>query len=181
MIIGICGFKGSGKSEVAKYLQEEYGFVRHNFKDALLSEVKKNFPDLLEEIYKVYNYTQSEDLFTIKPPLIRALLQNYGTELRRGENPNHWVDQWQKTLPKGNVVTDDVRFLNEAKQIQSGQANVLIRVVMVNAPQQTDTHQSEIEQLKFKANFVIEAEKGDIKTIQRGVDSIIKVIKENND
>lgn len=50
MIIALKGFKQVGKSTAASYLEEKYGFFRVNFKDALVAEIKQNFPDLLREI-----------------------------------------------------------------------------------------------------------------------------------
>ena len=148
MIVGLVGFKRSGKSTVAKYLESKYGFYRHNFKDALIEEIKQNFPDLLEEIIEdeIYHADMNETgeknnididwLFANKPPLIRALMQNYGTEVRRNEDINYWVNKWeialrdmsQKGILPEDIVTDDVRFLNEAKVVNIWDG-IIIRVI----------------------------------------------------
>ena len=49
------------------------------------------------------------------------LLQWWGTELRRGQNPNYWVDQWKAAInPKADIVlTTDMRFTNEAAAVKS--------------------------------------------------------------
>ena len=102
MIIGFTGYKQSGKSTAAKYLEEKYNFTRINFKDALVQEIKDNFPDLLEEIcliYEEFSFPKEgdgvdfgiENMFQTKPPLMRALLQNYGTEVRRKDDQHYWV------------------------------------------------------------------------------------------
>jgi len=94
MKIGICGYKGSGKSVVAQYLADEYKFKRVNFKDALVSEVKERFPDLIQTMIEVMDrvaydgveHWTYERLIKDKPPLMRTLLQNYGTEVRRKDD-----------------------------------------------------------------------------------------------
>ena len=120
-LIGLVGFKQSGKSTAAKYLEEKYGFVRHNMKDALIAEIKQNFPDLLEGIAKAHPDITGgmfldeaiQTLFEIKPPLMRALMVNYGTEVRRRQDKNYWVKAWLATpVFQNNIVTDDVRFIN---------------------------------------------------------------------
>ena len=174
MIIGFVGLKQVGKTTACEYL-EGYGFVRHSFKKALVDEIKKNFPDLLqvmlgidhgqEGTYTAFDLDTPDyvltvdDLFDRKPPLMRALLQNYGTEVRRGDNKNYWVKQWKDTLPQGDVCVDDVRFLNEAQMVQANGGKIirLTRPDIVPG----DNHQSETEQLQIKHDFEIECEQGD--------------------
>jgi len=43
-LIAFVGFKQSGKTTASQYLQEKHGYIRHNFKDALVREIKQNFP-----------------------------------------------------------------------------------------------------------------------------------------
>ena len=47
-IIALTGLKQSGKSTAANYLVEKYGFIKHNFKDALINEIKTYFPDFIK-------------------------------------------------------------------------------------------------------------------------------------
>ena len=83
-LIGLIGFKQSGKTTAAEYLESK-GFERVNFKDCLIDELKQNFPDLLNEIkanMELRGLPMSIDkLFLTKPPLVRTLMQNYGTEV----------------------------------------------------------------------------------------------------
>ncbi len=197
MIIGLIGFKQVGKSTAAKYLEEKYGFVRHNMKDALIAEIKQNFPDLLEEIQRQYidwEFEGMEDgeiltvgsLFKYKPPLMRALLQNYGTEVRRGDNDNYWTGQWWDTVmhypkgevrqglqPKYSVVTDDVRFLNEAKVVKDADG-ILIRLTRPDITT-GGSHASETEQLEIEADYTIEAVPGDHEHLKRKLDEIMTI------
>jgi hypothetical protein len=189
MIIGLCGYKGSGKSVVADYLNKEHGFNRVNFKDALVDEMKEKFPNLIKEIaYSVSMLQQYEigigeslnieDMFQMKPPLMRALMQEYGTEVRRADNENYWVDKW-KEKAVGNIVADDVRFNNERDAVLLA-GGILIRV---ERPDITTggSHQSETEQEGFEVDFTIYAEPGDHESVYRQVDKIIETIKSNID
>jgi adenylate kinase family enzyme len=165
MIIGFTGYKQSGKSTASAYIQEKTGAVRVNFKDALIAEVAQNFPTLLTEIAKV---TDSKDLFTEKPPLMRALLQEYGTEVRRCDNPNYWVDKWLATAGEyPNVVVDDVRFLNEAKAVKD-MGGTIVRIVR-NDIVSTDSHSSETEMEQILVDHTIVVNKGDFEGLYRAL------------
>lgn len=176
MIIGLIGFKQVGKSTAAKFLEEKYGFVRHNMKDALVAEIKQNFPDLLEELAFIYDMTVDE-LFEMKPLAMRALLQNYGTEVRRGDDDNYWVLKWMAWLNTGKhennmFVTDDVRFINEGKAVKN-MGGILIRLTRPDITT-GGTHPSETEQLEIEADYTIECQPGDHEHLYRELDAIIQ-------
>jgi len=170
-IIGLVGFKQVGKSTAAKYLEDKYGFTRHNFKDAMVQEIKDNFPDLLKELEYYYNLTIDE-LFIQKPPLMRALMQNYGTDVRRKDNRNYWTQQWVKNLDIGKTVVDDVRFLNEAEAVKLG-GGIIIRLTRSDI-ETGGTHASETEQLEIVADHTIECNPGDHEALYRALDEIVK-------
>jgi len=178
MIIGIVGFKQVGKSTAAKYLEDKYGFARHNFKDALVQELKDNFPDLLKEIAYTRDWDNGmesaiEDLFIKKPPLMRALMINYGTEVRRKDNPHYWTGQWSQALcPELDTVTDDVRFLNEAEAIKI-EGGIIIRLTRPDLLTGGD-HVSETEQLEIVADHTIECDPGDLVNLYRQLDDMVR-------
>ncbi len=198
MIIGLIGFKQVGKSTAAKHLEEKHVFVRHNMKDALVAEIKQNFPDLLDCIseltYGEWDIRRidknHQDLFQDKPPLMRALLQNYGTEVRRGDRDSYWTDQWVSVLetekvtsgngtveigrviPKDTkVVTDDVRFKNEARVVKDN-GGILIRLTRPDITT-GGSHASETEQLEIEADYTIECQPGDHEHLYRELDRIV--------
>ena len=180
MIIGLCGYKGTGKTTVADHLVKEYGFKRVNFKDGLIAELCKNMPLVIQELMTLHNMTV-QDLFNIKPPIMRALMQNYGTEVRRGDNPDYWVERWKELVSEtvGNIVTDDVRFFNELAAV--GDKNgVLIRVTRDDITTGGE-HLSEKEQEKFIEDFIIVGQPGSHNQVYKQVDDIITTIKNNND
>lgn len=183
MIIGLVGFKQVGKSTAAKHL-EGRGFVRINMKDALVAEIKKNFPDLLREIFThtdLYgdlenhpDLQSTDDLFEFKPPLMRALMQNYGTEVRRGDNDSYWTDQWKEAVENcssSHIVVDDVRFLNEAEAVKE-QGGIIVRLTRPDISTGGD-HSSETEQLQIVADHTIECEAGGHGALYNALDKII--------
>ena len=175
MIIAFTGKKQSGKTTACIALRERYNVVqRLNFKDALIKEIKQNFPDLLREIAsRYYAFSDNEvfigedaidSLFRIKPPLVRTLMQNYGTEVRRGDDPDYWVMQWKLALvellqeDETIVVVDDVRFKNEAEAVRA-HGGIIIRLNRTDM-ESTDGHVSETEQDTIVADYTIETGAG---------------------
>lgn len=147
-LIAFTGKKRSGKSTCADWLVNK-GFKKLNFKDALIAEIKTNFPDLLKVI---------GDDFENKTDAMRALMQNYGTEVRRKDNEYYWIEQWiESYLPieNDNVVVDDCRFLNEASVIKNFDG-IIIRVIRHGF--NGDEHQSETEQDSISPDYEIVAE-----------------------
>jgi hypothetical protein len=160
-LIAFTAPKESGKSLLADYLVAEHGYTKLNFKDALIDEIKERFPMLLKEISEDY-VVYEETLFTEKPypPIIRLLLQEYGTEVRRADDPDYWVDAW---LYKANelkragitkIVVDDVRFRNEA-HIVWDEDGTIIRITRPDYEESGDTHTSETEQASIAADHTI--------------------------
>lgn len=164
MIVAFTGKKRHGKSRAAEYAQAKLGAVRINFKDAIVDELRENFPDLVREMctFMEKHYWDGkawtfERLIEEKPPLFRALMQNYGTQVRRGDRDTYWVDEWdERTLGYDTIVTDDARFLNEAQAVKM-LGGIIIRVVREGYDTTTDTHVSETEMDSIVADYTIVA------------------------
>jgi len=180
MIIGLCGFAGSGKSTVAKYLEDNYEFKRVNFKDGLVAEMKERLPDILKELAQAY-HMDVDKLFENKPPAMRALMRNYGTEVRRKDDTDYWVKKWCEKVNElgGHIVVDDVRFFNELAAITELDG-VLIRVTRPDITH-AGTHQSETEQTSFVQDFLVEGEANSHTLLFKQVDDVINIIKSNHD
>ena len=182
MILGFTGYMGSGKSTACQYILDSYpGWVWINFKEGLINEIKQNFPDLLREIESQRTNDQHmfdiDSLFKDKPPLARALLQNYGTEVRRRDNPNYWVEIWSRKVSEAienglNVVTDDVRFLNEAAAVKSVGGEI-IRIIRSDIST-GGTHMSEVEMNKIVPDIEITCGQGEHQVLYAAINSYIK-------
>jgi len=197
MIIGLIGYKQSGKTTVAEYLHKEHEFHSLNFKDGLITEMKDKLHDTLAQIALDSGYSSAGDdqlaganidrLFKTKPPVMRALMQNYGTDVRRDDSHTYWVDRYLQALEateddlgfQSNIVTDDVRFINEA-EIVKAQGGILIRIIREDLPVR-DLHISETENEKIEEDFTIEAKTGEYEYIYRQVESILNDLKKNVD
>lgn len=174
MIIGFIGLKGSGKTTACNIIKRNIGAFQHNFKDALVAEIKRNFPDLLNELSNIYRMG-IDDLFKFKPPAMRYLMQNYGTEVRRGDIESYWVIEWLENLPNNLIVlVDDVRFLNEAHAVKTNNGT-LIRLVREDI-ENTDNHQSEVEQDVIVADFTIKTKEGEEDVLEEKLMEIIKQV-----
>lgn len=185
-LIAFTGKKGTGKSTACSYLEEKYGFTRVNFKDALIAELKQNFPDLLNVMSVHYEMT-IDALFEEKPPMVRCLMQNYGTNVRRRDQDDCWVQQWWRSVTENNytavnvletklkhenIAVDDCRFLNEAAAVKDLEGTIvrLIRPDMEHA----DQHQSETEMDSIIPDYTITLIKYDLEHLHRELDAIMK-------
>lgn len=181
-IIAFTGKKQTGKSTACAYLEKTYGFTRVNFKDPLIAELKQNFPDLLKVIRNQESFTIN-NLFENKPPLIRTLMQNYGTNVRRKDDPDYWVKQWideieyQAVMGANGITVDDCRFLNEANAVHGIKNNggIIIRLIRTDM-EHTDTHVSETEMDLIIPDFTIVCNGNDHEHLYSELDRIYKII-----
>jgi len=176
MIIAFTGLKQSGKSTASKFLQNKHGFVRVNFKDAMIKEMKETFPDFLESLAKEHKMSIDE-LFDQKPGNVRKFMQNYGTELRRGDDSDYWCVRWQKaaTTCLFDVVVDDCRFLNEASWINANDGKI-IRIVK-EGQVADDSHASETEMSEIIPDYTIYCPDGQPELLEQYVDNLVEKLK----
>lgn len=144
MIIGICGFIGSGKDTIADYLVNFHGFRRESFASSLKDAVSAVFGwdrILLEgRTQESRSWREQKDEWwsnrlgiDITP---RAVLQNWGTEvLRSGFHDDIWIASVENKIRhiSDNVVITDCRFPNEIKALKSINGKV-IRVKRTDEP-----------------------------------------------
>lgn len=170
-IIAFTGKMGVGKSTACKFFTDQPDCEKLGFKDALLREVDERMGPVLDIASTLYNIPR-EELFQKKPPLIRALLQNYGTEVRRRDDENYWAKQWKSKayseLLRGNsVVVDDVRFLNEAEAVRE-LGGIIVRLTRPDITT-TGSHQSELEMDAIVPDHVIETQPGDLAALKEAL------------
>lgn len=149
MIIGICGFIGSGKDTIADYLVNLHHFRRESFANTLKDAVAQVFGwdrTLLEGRTKqAREWREQVDPWWAErlgiPHLTpRYILQQWGTEVcRKGFHDDIWIASLENKLrnSKDDVVISDCRFPNEIRAIkQSG--GLVVRVVRGPEPEWYD-------------------------------------------
>ena len=130
MIIGICGFIGSGKDTVADYLVNFHEFRRESFASTLKDSVAAVFGwdrTFLEGRTKeAREWREQVDPWwaerlampTLTP---RWVLQYWGTEVcRKSFHDDIWIASLENKLrtSKDNIVISDCRFPNEIQSIR---------------------------------------------------------------
>lgn len=184
MIIAFTGKKQSGKSTACSYIESVLpNVVRINFKDALVAEIKEKFPQLLSAIIDTMNKIDYDGmdswtidrLFKDKPPLMRSLMQNYGTDVCRGIDTEYWTNKWKKsvgmTVLETNVICDDVRFKNEADAVRAC-GGIVVRIVRTDLTH-TDGHISETEQDTIVPDDTITIKTNEFEKLYASLDKII--------
>jgi hypothetical protein len=137
MIIGVCGFIGSGKDTVADYLVNFYEFRRESFASTLKDAVAAVFGwdrTMLEGRTKEARewrecvdpwWAERLAMPTLTP---RWVLQYWGTEVcRRGFHDDIWIASLENKLrnSKDNVVISDCRFPNEISSIRNAGGKII--------------------------------------------------------
>lgn len=140
MIIGVCGFIGSGKDTIADYLTNFHGYRRESFANSLKDAVAQVFGwdrTMLEGRTKqAREWREQVDPWwseRLKMPNLtpRWILQYWGTEVcRRAFHDDIWIVSLENKLrnSKDDVVISDCRFPNEIKSIKNA-GGIVIRVV----------------------------------------------------
>lgn len=131
MIIGVCGFIGSGKDTVADYLVNFHEFRRESFADSLKDSVAAVFGwdrKMLEGRTKQSREWREEvdrwwaDRLSMPTLTPRWVLQYWGTEVcRRTFHDDIWIASIENKLRQSSdsIVISDVRFPNEIKSIKN--------------------------------------------------------------
>ena len=137
MIIGICGFIGSGKDTVADYLVNFHEFRRESFASTLKDAVANVFGwdrTMLEGRTKEARewreqvdpwWAERLDMPTLTP---RWVLQYWGTEVcRRSFHDDIWIASLENKIrnSKDNVVISDCRFPNEISAIKNAGGTIV--------------------------------------------------------
>jgi hypothetical protein len=136
MIIGICGFIGSGKDTAADYLVNFHNFKRESFASTLKDAVASVFGwdrEMLEgRTAQSRLWREEQDVWwserlgmNITP---RWILQNWGTNvLRQHFHDDIWIASLENKLrsTKDSIVISDCRFPNEITGLKAQGAKVV--------------------------------------------------------
>jgi hypothetical protein len=137
MIIGVCGFIGSGKDTIADYLVNFHEFRRESFASTLKDAVAAVFGwdrTMLEGRTKEARewreqvdpwWAERLSMPTLTP---RWVLQYWGTEVcRRAFHDDIWIASLENKLrnSKDHVVISDCRFPNEISSIKNAGGQIV--------------------------------------------------------
>jgi hypothetical protein len=149
MIIGICGFIGSGKDTVADYLTNFHEFRRESFANSLKDAVAQVFGwdrTMIEGRTKqAREWREQVDPWwsdRLKMPELtpRWVLQHWGTEVcRHGFHDDIWIASLENKLrnSEDDVVISDCRFPNEIAAIRRA-SGLVVRVIRGPEPEWYD-------------------------------------------
>lgn len=152
ILIGICGLKGSGKSELAKRLE------------VMLPAQRVRFAGPLKDMLRALGLDEDEieghlkeapcDKLCGKTP--RHAMLTLGTEWGREMiGQDVWLDAWRRnamTWLRGghNVITEDLRFPNEHEAVMKA-GGIVLRIKRPGML--AGEHESERHALKFSAHI----------------------------
>lgn len=166
-LIGITGFKRSGKDTCGAYLIKNHDYIKYSFAGAL----KVACSEIFMFDYEQTEGSKKEDFdsrWNINP---RKVFQRFGTEIFRDSldkffpemkhlKNNFWIYRFKiwyqeqvKQNPNVRIVVSDVRFQNEADIIKE-LGGIIIKVSRKNI-KNTDNHISELNILNIKADYNI--------------------------
>lgn len=145
MIIGVCGFIGSGKDTVADYLMNVHEFRRDSFASTLKDAVSLVFGwdrTLIEGRTKQSREWREQidtwwsNRLNMPDLTPRWVLQYWGTDILRNHfHDDLWIASLENKLrnSQDNVVISDCRFPNEIRGIQQN-GGYVIRVFRGEEP-----------------------------------------------
>jgi len=103
----------------------------------------------------------------------RELLQWWGTEYRRNQNLNYWVEKLQETLEQEKpaiALITDMRFPNEVSWVKSSLDNCVVRVDRLGYRNNTPDHASE-HALDWMGDedwhYILQVPDGDLPELQK--------------
>lgn len=157
MIVGLCGYAGSGKDTLADMLAGKYGYEKVAFADPLKrtvvswllfnDEIPADVPGFILNLIsecrnQVSSPVNTHDYVYTKPysPELRKLVQYVGTEYFRAKDGAHWLKAMQLEPGKKYVVSD-VRFKNELDYVHL--LNGVVFRIDRECQTSTDAHSSE--------------------------------------
>jgi len=194
LLIALTGKLGAGKSTAATFLATNYEGTKLSLAGPLKCEVYDAIAGMLpKEIYRMSQDGLDALKHTLalapKPKLVlpndaekifwinehksdfRYALQLWGTEFRRQQNPNYWIDKTvvkvKELLDAGQIciVIDDARFHNEKKRLELvGFTSIKLlvpdvtqeaRVIKRDGKFDKSSHASETEVDSMKTDFII--------------------------
>jgi hypothetical protein len=113
------------------------------------------------------------------------LLQWWGTEYRRAQDPLYWVKRWKDGInPKANIVmATDMRFLNEAEAVKSvGGLTVQVSRKNIDGtpfvdPSRDANHPSETQLDDYNFDYQITVKTGDLVLLEEWAMTLVHYLR----
>lgn len=204
MILAFGNKARHGKDTAAQAIVKAFNAVQVNFADALKREVNYAISDtgsvetLLKHGYgDIFNFPAwvvPEESPSFADPLCPLgkhpkLLQWWGTEYRRAQDPLYWVKKWKEQVEYAEnyvgdmvFVTADARFLNEVKAVKEV-GGYTCRVVRLDesgdlytSTDRDNSHVSETELDFYNWDFEITAKTGHAELIGRQAVTLVQYL-----
>lgn len=176
IIIGLGSKARQGKNFVANYMQEALSVIKqYSFADELKRYCKEHH-DELEPRWQLAHQTKQKPGWKEDPIYgCTPILQWYGTDVARKQNPNVWVEavaaRIEKDQPEAVVITD-VRFPNEAEFVKKN-GGYMVQVIRIkdDGTQYLDAgrdpnHPSEIALDDYNFDYYIRVKDGDLNALK---------------
>ena len=133
LIIGIAGKKRSGKDTVASMITELAGKIDIPAQKIAMADALKEELANIISVYTNKKYSEAlQEMNTDETKeRYRLLLQGWGTEIRRKDDPDYWVkatkdtieeqqdDDEYSSIEKSIILIPDIRFMNEIEMVKS--------------------------------------------------------------
>jgi len=162
-LIAICGYKRSGKDEIANYISSRYGYKHIKIADKLkkIVQILFDFEDVetstKEETDKGWGVSPRQAMQFIGTDVMQYKIQELMPDIGR----TFWISDLIKRgiiNKTDKIVISDLRFLHEY-QILKDYDPLIIRIVRPEIIQ-TDSHQSECEYMNIPCNVEITNDEG---------------------
>lgn len=188
MIIGVIGFKRSGKDTFADYFVGLCSFKKYSFakplKDGVMAffgwtEPQMNDPVLKEEIDEFWGISPRQALQWVGTDAMRKALPEAYPLFKQVTDNNIWVKRFERTVsinPGVDFVIPDVRFQNEVDAIRK-QGGLIIRLHRQSAVPEFIEHASEDVGLLTGIDLHVNNE-GSILALHREAGEIYKRFKQ---
>lgn len=180
IIVALSGPAGAGKDTVADYLAKHHGYTKLAFADALRDEIGRAFDvsiQLLiqretkehpmsalalrrcmdsEFVNRIWVHLDKLDLSAPRSP--RQIMQWWGTEYRRANDPHYWLDAFTTQFVRAHrdgqnrFVVTDVRNANEAEMLRELGAS-LWQITRPGFEPQPGSHSSETTGAEFAPDY----------------------------
>lgn len=152
VIIGLCGYKRTGKTTVAEILCDRYGYFHESF----ASPIREFVATIVGTSVHGLEAVKEAPLEWLDGKTPRHMMQTVGTEWGRDTvHPELWVRSLVKRIAPAitrhqPVVVSDVRFPNEAEALRS-LGGIIVRVTRPGMTR--GTHPSETQVDAIEADF----------------------------